>query len=239
MSRARNCFLRCITLAAGLGFGLQVAVGHAVLLNVTIDTTRLATLTTPPAPFALEFQFNDGDGTVNNQATLSNFNFGSGGAALGIPTYNCTSGSGVACNGIGGNLTSTVTFSDSSDVFNEFSQQFTPSASDPLRFQLDLTINFEPFSPDAFSLAIFDSSGIGIPSNFFDVFVQIDIASPLAIFTYASDTSKPPPGCATCTGIDIPAPTVSAATVPLPGTLVLLVIGLVGIGLVGKRARLT
>jgi hypothetical protein len=62
-----------------------------VSFTVTIDTTALAAYGTPPAPFALEFQFNDGDGTVNNTATLSTFNFGTGGAAVGTPTYNCTS----------------------------------------------------------------------------------------------------------------------------------------------------
>ncbi len=182
------------------------SVSHAVSYTVTVDTRPLAGQTTPPAPFALEFQLNDGDGTVNNTATLSNFNFGTGGSATGSPT---TTG------GATGNLSSTVTLTDSS-FFNEFIQGFTPSSTDLLSFLLNLTANVEPTTPDAFSLAIFDSSGTGLPTNFFDVFLQIDITNPLTINTYASDTSVSPPGCSTCPPIDIAMPTVESATAPVP-----------------------
>jgi len=187
---------------------------YAVNYTVTLDTRSLASEPAPPAPFSLEFQLNDGDGTVNNTITLSNFNFGTGGSATGSPT---TTG------GASGNLSSTVTLTDSS-FFNEFIQGFTPSSTDPLSFLFDLTTNEEPITPDSFSLAIFDSSGIGIPTSFFDVFLQADITSPLIINTYASDASLSPPGCPTCAAIEIPSLLVTTDTspVPEPSTIVLL-----------------
>ncbi len=230
MIRISHFFLRSLGIVLGTWAGLSAVVCHAVSFTVTIDATGLAAYGTPPAPFALEFQFNDGDGTVNNTATLSNFNFGAGGAAVGAPTYNCTSGSGAACSGITGDLSSTITLSDNNDFFNEFIQQFTPSSTNPLSFLLALTTNVEPITPDAFSLAIFDSSGTGIPTSFFDVFVQIDITSPLTIATFASDTTQSPPGCPTCAPIDIAAPVVLSTTpIPEPGTFVLLLSGFLGL----------
>ena len=204
---------------------------QAVSLSVTIDTTPLVSQTIPPGPFALEFQFIDGGGDVTNTLTLTDFDFG-GGSAMGSPTYNCTAGGGAACGGIGGDLSTTVTLSDSNDTFNEFIQAFTPGASGPLRFVLKLeNPSIESLTPDAFSFAIFDSSGTGIPTNFFDVFVQIDLASSLAIYTYGGDSNRPPPGCEACAGINIDAPVVLSTTpVPVPNSLVLMGSGLMMLG---------
>src|SRR5262245_8804966 len=201
-------FFRGLGIALGLCWGFNVTICHAVSFTVTIDTTGLAAYGTPPAPFALEFQLIDGDGTVNNTVTLSNFDFGAGGGSSGAPT---TTG------GASDDLSGTVILTDSS-FFNEFIQGFIPSATDPLSFLLDVTENVEPLTPDAFSLAIFDSSGTGIPTIFFDVFLQIDITNPLTVATYASDTTQSPPGCPTCLPVNIGAPTVQATTpVPEPG----------------------
>ena len=203
----------------------------AASFTVTIDTTTLASQTSPPGPFALEFQFNDGGGEVTNTLTLSQFDFG-GGSATGTPTYHCTAGDGAVCTGIGGNLFTTVTLSDSNDAFNEFIQGFTPGSTGPLRFLVDLgTPQIESSTPDAFSLAVFDSSGTGILTTFFDVFVQFDLTSPLGINTYASDSNQPPPGCPTCAGINIGAPVVQFTTpVPGPNSLVLMCSGLMLLG---------
>ena len=191
---------------------------HAVSFNFTIDTTSLAPQPTPPKPFALDFQFLDGDHTRSNTVTLSQFAFGAGGGPHGSPT---------TAGGASGDLSGTVTLTDSS-FFNEFIQGFTPSGSHPLRFLLTLTTNPEPGTPDAFTLAIFDSSGTEIPTSFFGAFAQIDITNPLTINTYASDTSTAPPGCPTCPALDIAAPLVTTATspVPEPGTFVLLAGGI-------------
>ena len=113
---------------------------------------------------------------MTNTLTLTDFDFG-GGSAIGSPTYSCTAGGGAACGGIGGDLSTSVTLSDSIDTFNEFVQAFTPGASGPLRFVLKLeNPRVESLTPDAFSFAIFDSSGTGIPTNFFDDFTGVYIS---------------------------------------------------------------
>ena len=204
------------------------AISYAVSYQVTLDMRPLAALNTPPAPFALEIQLTDGGAVVVNTVTLSNFSFGIGGGALGNATV---------IGGASGNLSSTITLTDTA-FFNEFIQGFTPSSTAPLSFNLDLTTNIESTTPDGFSLAIFDSSGTGIPTRFFDVFIQIDIANPLGINTYASDASVAPPGCPTCAPIVIGAPTLSSATVPIPTPLALFVSGISPLlYLVGKKSR--
>ena len=213
---------------------------QAVSFTVAIDTTSLANLAAPPGPFALEFQFNDGGGELTNTLTLRDFDFG-GGSATGSPAYRCSAGDAAACSGISGSLFTTVTLSDSHDAFNEFIQGFTPGSDGPLRFVLEVgTVQVEWLTPDAFSFAIFDSSGTGIATSFFDVFLQIDLASELAINVYASDANISPPGCETCAGISIDAPIVlSNAPVPVPPALVTMGSGLMLMGMAYRKRRPT
>ncbi len=227
-------FVAGLVMAGGLACALYAAGSYGLALNVFIDTTRLAALGGPPAPFALEMQFNDGGGSAINRAQISQVSFGAGGAPLGLPTYNCTSGSGAACGGIAGGLGTSVSIGDAHDFFNEFIQQFAPSATGGLRFRLDLTTNAELATPDQFSLSIPDRSGVGIATQFFDVLLAIDITTPLDISTYASDVQQAPPSCGTCPGIRIPAPVVTAFAVPVPGTLHLLA-GAMGALLLARR----
>jgi PEP-CTERM motif len=224
----RHDFLRCFFALLGFWWGLQSAICQAISYTITIDTIPLATQPTPPGPFALDFQFIDGDGTMSNTVRLSNFDFGPGGGPTGSPN---------TMGGATGNLTGTVTLTDSS-FFNEFIQGFTPGTTTPLSFLLDITGNVEPTIPDAFSLAIFDSSGAEIPTSFADAFLQIDLTHPLTINTYASDTGVAPRGCPTCPPIALTAPTVElTAPVPEPGTLLLLISGVVGTILFQRRLR--
>jgi hypothetical protein len=168
---------------------------------------------------ALEFQLIDSAGTIHNTITLSAFDFGAGGSAVGSPT---TSG------GASGDLAGTVTLTDSSP-FTEFIQSFTPSASEPLSFLLDTTENVEPTIPDSFSLGIFDSSGTGIATQLADIFLQVDLTAPVEINTYASDASEPPPGCPTCKPVRISAPRVQVVDTAEPQVLLLLAVSLGGV----------
>jgi hypothetical protein len=218
----RSYFFLCsLAVSFSLWWGLGIPICHALSYTITVDTTPLATQPTPPAPFALDFQLIDGDRTVSNTVSLSNFDFGPGGGPTGSPS---TTG------GATGTLAGTVTLTDSS-FFNEFIQGFTPSATTPLSFLLAITGNVEPTIPDAFSFAIFDRSGTEIPTSFAAAFLQIDITNPLTINTYASDTRVAPPGCPKCPAIALSAPVVESATAPVPepGTCLLWLSGVVGL----------
>jgi hypothetical protein len=91
-----------------------------VIYSVTLNTAPL--IGNANAPFALDFQLTSGNTTsaVENTASLSQFNVGTGGSAgTGRPFPNSGNASG--------NLASTVTLSTSGGTFfSEFSQDFTP-----------------------------------------------------------------------------------------------------------------
>ena len=73
------------------------------------------------------------------------------------------------------------------------------SLTEPLTdFVLDLgTPHVEPLTPDSFSLAIFDSAGVGIPTSFFDVFVQIDLTAADLRFKLSPPAGSRQSACAT------------------------------------------
>jgi len=175
-----------------------------VTFQVQVNTAPL--IGHPAAPFAINFQLNDGSGTNdgNNTATISGFTFGGGGPA-GVP---------ILTGGASGDLSSVVTLTDST-FFNDFVQDFTPGAS--LAFTVDLTTNTDAGpTPDLFSFAILDGSGFEIPTTSpIGGFVIVDITGPNpTIQSYSSDATTPvPPG----DPVDIPAPTITVAnTTPIP-----------------------
>jgi hypothetical protein len=177
----------------------------SITVTVTVDTSGLGAF----APYALNFQLNDGGGTVTNTAVLTGFDFG-GGSALGAPSYT---------GGASGDLSTAVSLTDARSFFNEFTQDFLPGLY--LSFTLLLSTNVEASFPDQFSMGLM-SQGVGIPTSFFDVFVLIDIdALRPAAFAFGSiDPNNP-----------VPTP---IATVPEPGLLTLLAAGLV---LAGRKTR--
>jgi len=219
--RLNRCFALSFLLACAFS-----TVAHADLVyNVTMNTGPL--IGHSAAPFSVEFQFNDGSGIgdSNNSVVLSNFNFGTGGAAV---------GSGTTVNGASGSLQSSVHFTDSS-FFNQFSQQFTPG--NQLSFQLAFSTNVDAGpTPDQFTFAILDRTGAELPTqSFFDVFVELNInsANP-QVQTFASDTTRIPN--AGGPALNIAAPTATPITaVPEPNSVVLVGIACAGLGLLIRR----
>ena len=105
----------------------SAALAAPVNYFITINTSSLE----GSGAFGLAFQLADGSGTgdANNTVILSNFKFGGGSAGA----VDLTAG------GAGGNMTSTITLTDSDPFFNAFAQNFTPGTS--LMFQASMTNN--------------------------------------------------------------------------------------------------
>jgi hypothetical protein len=194
-----------------------------LMFNVNLDTTPL--VGNAAGPFSLDFQLISGGWGATNTATLSHFNFG-GGSDSGSPTL---------IGDASGDLSGAVTLTDST-FFNEFFQPFIAGHS--LSFDVNLTTQVASGpTPDAFSLAILDSAGAEIPTtSFSDALMLIDINSlNPAIQTFAGDSSVPG-------GIALSAPTITSVpsapgTVPEPGTLLLVLMGLGGWALAQWRLR--
>ncbi len=169
----------------------------SIIFNVSVDTSPL--IGDPAAPFALEFQFNDGSGLGdgNNTLVLDQFSFGVGGAAVDPAS---------AVGGVSGSVGTSVSFVDN-EFFNQFIQPFTPGSL--LRFRVSLSTNVDAGgTPDEFSFAILDSSSTEIPTlGGFDAFLVLDVdsANPQPQ-VFASDTSRITAGGGP---VDLGAPTIS------------------------------
>lgn len=205
-----------LMLAAGILFALALTMsGAPVTYSFGLNTAPLAGH--PAGPFSLNFQLTDGSGALdsNNMVTLSSFQFGAGGSAMGAPTV-----AGGATGSVGGS----VILTDSS-FLNSFTQQFTPGSR--LTFQAQVTTNIDSGpQPDQFSFAILDRTGVELPttSSFFDVFATIDIDSTTnpTVRTAASDPTRIP----AAGGAPITTGPAQVQAVPEPGTAVLLIVGL-------------
>jgi hypothetical protein len=143
--------IRTVLFAILALFGASLASHAGVAYTVSLDTTALVGF----GPFGLAFQFADGSGTGdgNNAVILSGFQFGVGGAPLGVQSI---------FTGVGesGSLSDTVTMIDNEPTGSGyFAQLFTPGAM--LSFQLESTTNVDPGG-------IFDLFTFGITDSFFN-----------------------------------------------------------------------
>ncbi|HZO88528.1 MAG TPA: NF038129 family PEP-CTERM protein [Chthonomonadaceae bacterium] len=185
------------------------------LFSVHLDTSPLIGAAT--GSFSLDFQLIDGSGIGdgNNTATLSNFQFGMGGAPSGSPSL---------LGDATGDLASTVGLGDTT-AFSEFAQSFTPG--DALRFGLQLTNNPDMSGiSDQFAFAILDGSGTAIPTEGpGNALFTVDLASG-AVQAF---------GTSAAAAVTLAAPTVR--TVPEPSTLAWLLAGLLGWATRGQRRR--
>jgi hypothetical protein len=194
--------MRSLLLSFAVAVAIVPVTSFAKTFLVSLDTRALATQPAPPAPFSLDLQLIDGGGRASNIVVISNIDFGPGGRARGAPTIT---------GGGSGDLSGVVVLSDTA-FLNEFVQPFTPSASQPLTFTVEISEYVETPTPDSFSIGILDASGNGLSTQYFDAFMQLDITATPTPVTYAADPNTPPPGCATCAPIALPAPTAQVAS---------------------------
>jgi hypothetical protein len=191
-----------------LGLLLASTSYAAMIYRVSVNTIALVS-NAASAPYFLDFQFNNGSVLGNNTATVSNFNYFGGGATPGATIFDAATG----------NIATTVTFNNSGS-FQELYQAFTPSAK--LGFDVTLTTNIDPVTPDASVFAILDKtlanlSTTGLGDSL--LLVNLNSAEPIAQ-TFAG------------TGAFA---AVTVASVPEPEAYALLIIGL--LGFVARRTK--
>jgi hypothetical protein len=203
-----NLSHRARLLLTGVVWMLSLSPCGAQIFNfhVTTDTTGL--IGHPAGPFYLDFELTDGSGALdsNNTAVLSHFQFG-GGAPDGSPDLT---------GGAGGDLSSTVTLTDSS-FFNALVQPFTPGTT--LDFDAALSTNLDTGpTPDEFAFKILDCMGTEIPTTGLGnslLLVKINSHWP-DLQTFASDPLQGP----ACGGDPFdPQIVTTAAAVPEPGAM--------------------
>jgi hypothetical protein len=211
-----NKMPRVFALAAGAAlFAVLPVRADSTSFDVSLDTSALSGTQT------LAFGFTDGDGAVDNNITLSGFNFG-GGSALGTPTY---SGAGVS-----GDLTAGVALNDS-DFSSLFTQQFT--AGSTLSFLMNTSNNFSGGTPDAFAMYVCDALVSACYS---------DDQGTGAMLTLNLLGGALSPSSFTLNGAsdqNLPAPVVTSPStnVPEPSSFLLLALGLAFRCLLALRAR--
>ncbi|MDD5199812.1 MAG: NF038129 family PEP-CTERM protein [Terrimicrobiaceae bacterium] len=186
--------------------------------HVDINTASL--VGNPSGPFSLDFQLSQGNG-LSNTVTLSHFTF-TGGGATGAPTLT---------SAVTGDLGSSVVLHDTGSAINEFYQGFTGSTT-AIGFDVSTTLNASGGIPDAFTVAILDSSTFNIQTTSpgsgtvsatdYLVSAPIDVTTVVAsAATYTSDVSGSTTPGVTATVTAVPEPSAYGFTIGL-GALALL-----------------
>ena len=204
---------------SNVGFGFLLAAlafvpaAQAQLnFHVSVDTSSL--VGNPAGPYSIDFQLNQGDGAVANSVTIGNFWY-SGGHAVGSPTL---IGDASGSLGTGFSIANT-------SFLNEAYQQFVPGSY--LNFDVTITLNHEPTTPDSFVFSILDGSLANIPTTGIgDSLLQADIDSHLTFKDFHLGIGKDPYS------------SVSIVTTPEPTTTGLAVASALGVAaLVIRRNR--
>jgi hypothetical protein len=172
-----------------------------MIFDVTLDSSPLQGHSS--APFSLDFQLNDGSGSLdgNNSVTIDHFDFH------------------------GGSWTGPNSFTITDTTLPAFGPANIFTAGSLLSFRVTLTTQVDAGgTPDQFSFAILDKNNAEIPTQGLgDAFVSVDIDSvdPM-VSSFRTDLGR--------TGIDIGAPTITAVPEPvgvglLAGSLCIIVVG--------------
>jgi hypothetical protein len=187
---------------AKLAFGVAMLAAPAVkasdfLFHVDLNTTALKSAAN--GPFTLDFQLNQGGGTLSNTVTLRNFLFAGTGAGPANETP-------FTFGNASGDLGSSITLVDSkANPFNEISQGFTAGTTD-IQFDVDITGNYSGTTPDQFLVAIQDGNYAYLPTSATDQqsLVTMDISANNQIVVGTSTTTTVPTGVVTATVVPEP-----------------------------------
>jgi hypothetical protein len=188
--------------------------GHAATLSFQVNVNTASLIGNPNAPYSLDFQLNQGTGAATNTVALSHFVF-----TAGNPT-----GSPTRIGGVTGDLTSSVFLTDATNPANEFFQGISGGTT-RIAFDVSMTDNVDPTTPDAFVMAILDKSLGNIPTTGLGdslLLVNIDVSN-LSLANVQTFTSTSPDAGVTVT------------VTPEPGTLGMVVA--VGLIALGRRVR--
>jgi hypothetical protein len=211
--KPRNFFFSAATFAL-LAFAPMT---HADVFNFQIDLNVAALVAAPNGPFFLDFQLNQGSGSLINSVTLSGFTFTNGGVSESASLFGNATGSMAG---------SVNLFTSAGSPFNEFFQGFSAGTTN-IHFNISITENSPGATPDQFTLAILNSQagnpqiGTNAPDGVSLLTLPITNLMTLANVATFSSTS---PGGVTAT-----------ASVPEPSAFFAFLTGLVV--LVGFRWR--
>ena len=192
---------------------LCAATGRAGTLSFQVNINTASLVGNLNAPYSLDFQLNQGAGAATNSVALNHFVF-----TAGNPT-----GSPTRIGGVTGDLSSSVFLTDTANAFNEFFQGFSGGTT-LIAFDVSMTTNVDPATPDAFIMAILDRGLGNIPTTGLGdslMLVNIDVSN-LSLARVQTFTSTSPDAGVTVTAV---------TAAPESGTLgMALAAGLIALG---------